>query len=244
MSHATSQGNSRRDDNSKDFLRSNIGGGGPGDSGTSNSGAKGAVIHSPSSFLEALHNNAQNWESQSGVSISSSCGADSSASPKGTPPIAARLVVEVQSSNGEVHETSKSSRSHSGTTPMKKGFLSNAKKPLYENESAREGSGAGGSFARVMDKCRVIDMTQSSPSPLSSSISSSSGSSRKNSNLHSTTDGSPPGCDVMALSQVIYSTDMRVYSLTLADHLNNDGLCPSVLYLYTDLQCYIMHVAF
>lgn len=244
MSHATSPGNSRRDDKSKDFLGSTIGEGGPGDSGTTNLGAKGAVIQSPSSFLKALHNNAQNLESQSGISISSSRGADSNAIPRGTPPIAARLVMEVQSSNSEVHETSKSSHRHSGITPMKKGFLSNARKPLYENESAMEGSGAGGSYARVMEKCKVIDMTQSSPSPLCSSISSSSGSSRKNSDLHSATDESPPGCDVMVLSQVIYSTDMRAFSLKLADHLNYDEFCLSVLYLNTVLRCNIMHVAF
>lgn len=245
VSHATSQGNSKRDDKSNDFLGSSIGEGGPGHSGASSSDTKGAVIQSPSSFLKALHSNAQNLESHSEVSISNSRGADSRVSPRGTPPTAARLVIEVESSDSQVQESSTS-----GTTSMKKGFLSNVKKPLYGDESAREGSGAGGSLARVMDKCTVIDMTQSSPNPLcsssssDSSSSSSSGSSSTNSNLHSATDGSPPGCDVMTLSQVIHSTVMRVLSLKLMDHLDYDKVCPSVLFFSTVLLCTMMHVAF
>jgi hypothetical protein len=136
VSHATSQGNSKRVDKSNDFPGSSTGEGGPGHSGVSSSEAKGAVIQSPSSFLEALLSNAQNLESHSEVSISNRRGADSRASPRGTPSTAARLVMEVQSSDSQSQETSKS-----GATPMKKGFLSNVKKPLYGDESAREVQG-------------------------------------------------------------------------------------------------------
>jgi hypothetical protein len=40
---------------------------------------------------------------------------------------------------------------------MKKGFLGHVSKPLYPAGSG-EGPGTGGSFARVMEKCRVINM--------------------------------------------------------------------------------------
>ena len=137
VSHATSQGNSKRDDKSNGFLGSSVGEGGPGHSGASSSEAKGAVIQSPSSFLKALHTNAQ-MESHSQVSISSSRGADSMA-PRGTPPPAARLVMEVQSPDIQDQQTSKS-----GTTPMKKGFCPMSRSRCMEMSQGGRGVGREG----------------------------------------------------------------------------------------------------
>ena len=93
---------------------------------------------------------------------------------------------------------------------MKKGFLANIKKPLYEKAKAGVENGEGGSSGRVMEKLRVIDMTQSSPTSLCNSNSSDS-SSRKKNILHSATKGFSPECDVLKLSQVIKWIDISVF---------------------------------
>ena len=69
---------------------------------------------------------------------------------------------------------------------MKKGFLNSAKNALYP-EGSGEGSGGdrGGSFARVMDKCKVINMADMAPNPSTLSDGTTSNSSHSKSNSSS-----------------------------------------------------------
>ena len=206
VSHATSQGNSKRDAESEDFLGSKIGDcsrGAPlSGSGVSSSVATGAVIQSPSSFLKALYNDPDHdLERHSEISIPNSSRSDARIPPKKNPPIAARLVMEVDSLNGQVPDTSQSSHSHREESAVKRGFLENIRKPLYENGSLGVEKCVAESLARVMEKCKVIDVTESSAVPLSScntcdsagsssNYCSSSGSSSGNKNkFHNVTEG-------------------------------------------------------
>ena len=206
MSHATSQGNSKRDAESEDFLGSKIGDYSRGapllGSGVSSSVAAGAVIQSSSSFLKALYNDPDHdLERHSEISIPNSSGSDASIPPRNIPPTAARLVTEVNTLNCQVRDTSTSSHSHREESAMKRGFLDNIRKPLYENASLGVENCVTGSLARVMEKCKVIDMTESTAVPLSNSNTSdsagssstycsSSGSSSRNKNkFHNVTEG-------------------------------------------------------
>ena len=100
---------------------------------------------------------------------------------------------------------------------LKKGFLNNAKNALYP-EGSGEGSGGdrGGSFARVMDKCKVINMADMAPSSSTLSGATASNSSHtKSSSSSSSSSGeatrgdphleSPPSygnSELLKLSQV------------------------------------------
>ena len=231
VSHATSQGNSKRGAESEDFLGSKIGDCSRGapllGSGVSSSVVTGAVIQSPSSFLKALYKDPDHdLERHSEISIPNSSRSDASIPPGKTPPVAARLVMEVDSLNSQVRDTSKSSHSHREESAMKKGFLENIRKPLYENGSLDVENRVAGSLAGVMEKCKIIDMTNSSAIPLSSSNTSdsagssssycsSSGSSSGNKNkFHNVTEGfRSHDSDVRELDQKRYNNLILVNTL-------------------------------
>jgi hypothetical protein len=85
---------------------------------------------------------------------------------------------------------------------MKKGFLSHVSKPLYP-EGSGEGPGTGGSFARVMEKCRVINMADHDGIPALATVPSGSTSEDLNGSNRTVGDASHTDMsDLLKMSKV------------------------------------------
>ena len=161
-------------------------GSGTSTSSSSSSSKNSTAIQSPSSLLSALRNENRNNEESARDIIELSINPDKEKEKKRQQPV----VSDVNNSNS----TSSSSSSHridKTASGIKKGFLESSQmkdKSIYPESGSAEGTGGakGGSLARVMDKCRVInmaDMTSTGPSQSQShpvnSNSKSSGSSNQ-----------------------------------------------------------------
>ena len=142
-------------------------GSGTSTSSSSSSSKNSTAIQSPSSLLSALRNENRNNEESARDIIELSINPDKEKEKKRQQPV----VSDVNNSNS----TSSSSSSHridKTASGIKKGFLESSQmkdKSIYPESGSAEGTGGakGGSLARVMDKCRVInmaDMTSTGPS--------------------------------------------------------------------------------
>lgn len=183
VNHANGQSNDRKVEgyaNSEDGRTSNnfLGSG-------SGRGARGQAIRSPSSLLSAIRNSSA--EEQQNIDYT--VGGTNSVNTEN------RQGMEVISGNchgggNNTLDSNSSSSSRTSKMAMTKGFLDSAKvreRPIYPASGSVEGSGGsrGGSLARVMDKCLVINPSSLSQEQSRRASENSSGSSRVGSNAHS-----------------------------------------------------------
>ena len=162
MNHATDQSkdrkvgeNANRQEGctSKKFLGSGSGARDrPSDTGV------GCAIRSPSSLLSAIRNGSYDEQQNIDYTVGISHSVNKEK----------QQGMEVISGGGKktLDSSSSSSGIRTSKMAMKKGFLDSEKvreKPIYPASGSVEGSGGskGGSLARVMDKCRVINLNSS-----------------------------------------------------------------------------------
>jgi hypothetical protein len=150
--------------------------------GTASASEWKGTIQSPSSLLTALRDDsirkrergldinmqkATKCDNNNSNRIPTACSSSSSSSSSSGICSGSRAASSSSSSGG-------SDGGHKSIAPlMKKGFLGHVSKPLYP-EGSGEGPGTGGSFARVMEKCRVINMADHDGIPALATVPSGS----------------------------------------------------------------------
>lgn len=165
VSHATAQSDRRNSEASKKNKQQSCkpnflsGGAAP----SSEAGKAEGAIRSPSSLLSALRDSSVAHEDR-----------------------AAAHITDVNTATTNKCSEIRSSAKKDEKPLLKKGFLNSAKNALYP-EGSGEGSGGdrGGSFARVMDKCKVIDIADVAPQPSTTFNTNTSSSSHGKGNSNS-----------------------------------------------------------